>query len=653
MRTRIAVVLISLMALTCLSSAAGRKYGRFQPPPDRTGLEDVHAAVAPSSAARVTARRSLDDPIGTVDTVGFTWYDEQQFTTCGKQIAVDHDGYVHHVWTNGTEQTNTERHVYYNAWDPSVSQFIIPNTNNPVGVAIDAAVKAGYVNVAVNNEGYAFAAFHQLLSGQTAAHAAVGMDFLPHLGAFTVTDVPHYQDLKIIYPKIACDIAGDVHLTATQGVPANYGYYAKGTPNFDADTLDWGAGFNPEDSTFYLTRDIATSFHSSRVAMAWVYFSSAPGYGPDIYYKTSEDGGVTWGDPVNVTNYPPIDTSCVSHGGEIAICNQDTIRPHVDLSVILDQNDVVHIAFMARGFYYWLNVNGVDSVGPWLQNDGVSSIWHWDETHQEFNIIAERTDGTLNHQLGLVQALCQRPSLAVDTTTGYIYCSYQVYDTTQWSLGGYIQADAWVSVSATGGRTWSAGTDVTNTNGGQDAPAGSCLSERDINIARFVTDGIIHMQYELDLDAGTGINSNPEGSITHNPILYQRIPVDQIPLRPFINPFRVLRLDSTGYPRGLDTTLAVDERHSLKPGQFTLFQNYPNPFNPTTTIQFDLASETVVSLKVFDVLGREVATLLDKAKTSAGAHMVSFDASHLSSGVYFYRLETPSLSQTRKMVVLK
>jgi hypothetical protein len=97
----------------------------------------------------------------------------------------------------------------------------------------------------------------------------------------------------------------------------------------------------------------------------------------------------------------------------------------------------------------------------------------------------------------------------------------------------------------------------------------------------------------------------------------------------------------------------VTGNRALQPGGFALYQNYPNPFNPTTTIQFDLASESVVSLKVFDVLGRQVATLLDKAKMNGGVQMVPFDASHLSSGVYFFRLETPSLSQTRKMVVMK
>ena len=89
-----------------------------------------------------------------------------------------------------------------------------------------------------------------------------------------------------------------------------------------------------------------------------------------------------------------------------------------------------------------------------------------------------------------------------------------------------------------------------------------------------------------------------------------------------------------------------------KPYQFALEQNYPNPFNPTTMIQYELASPSEVKLRVFDVLGREVATLIN-ARQSAGRYRVEFNASRLSSGVYFYRLETQNFSQTRKMFLVK
>ena len=78
---------------------------------------------------------------------------------------------------------------------------------------------------------------------------------------------------------------------------------------------------------------------------------------------------------------------------------------------------------------------------------------------------------------------------------------------------------------------------------------------------------------------------------------------------------------------------------------YQLSQNYPNPFNPNTTITFDLADESQVSLIVFDVLGQEVSQLIHE-ELEAGIHSINFDASSLNSGVYFYKLRVQSQSGT-------
>lgn len=88
------------------------------------------------------------------------------------------------------------------------------------------------------------------------------------------------------------------------------------------------------------------------------------------------------------------------------------------------------------------------------------------------------------------------------------------------------------------------------------------------------------------------------------------------------------------------------------PTTFTLKQNYPNPFNPITIINYQLSSKSSVTLKVFDILGNEVETLVQEEK-DAGYYQVSFDASSLSSGIYFYMLKADNFVQTRKMILLK
>jgi hypothetical protein len=86
--------------------------------------------------------------------------------------------------------------------------------------------------------------------------------------------------------------------------------------------------------------------------------------------------------------------------------------------------------------------------------------------------------------------------------------------------------------------------------------------------------------------------------------------------------------------------------------QFKLMQNYPNPFNPTTNINYSLTRSSNVKLTVYDLLGREVEVLIDKQQNT-GSYSVSFNASSLASGVYFYRLETSEGSLSKKMLLIK
>ena len=88
------------------------------------------------------------------------------------------------------------------------------------------------------------------------------------------------------------------------------------------------------------------------------------------------------------------------------------------------------------------------------------------------------------------------------------------------------------------------------------------------------------------------------------------------------------------------------------PKGFTLDQNYPNPFNPTTNINYSLQNASYVTLKVFDMTGREITTLVN-GRMNAGAHTVTFNASNLSSGVYIYALEANGVRLTNRMTLIK
>jgi len=98
--------------------------------------------------------------------------------------------------------------------------------------------------------------------------------------------------------------------------------------------------------------------------------------------------------------------------------------------------------------------------------------------------------------------------------------------------------------------------------------------------------------------------------------------------------------------------LGVHDNPNLTVREYKLLQNYPNPFNPTTTIKFQLPKQEHVTLKVFDILGGEVATLVDDVK-SEGIHQVEFNAARYASGVYFYQLKAGSFIETKKYVLMK
>ena len=112
--------------------------------------------------------------------------------------------------------------------------------------------------------------------------------------------------------------------------------------------------------------------------------------------------------------------------------------------------------------------------------------------------------------------------------------------------------------------------------------------------------------------------------------------------------YRLKQIDNDGqfeYSKAIEVDLGA-------PTKFELSQNYPNPFNPSTTICFNLPQAGYVKLTLFNILGQEVKTLVNESKES-GVHTINFDATELNSGIYIYKLESGSFTQTRKMTLVK
>jgi len=99
-------------------------------------------------------------------------------------------------------------------------------------------------------------------------------------------------------------------------------------------------------------------------------------------------------------------------------------------------------------------------------------------------------------------------------------------------------------------------------------------------------------------------------------------------------------------------TMGINENGTTTPDRYELHQNEPNPFNPVTNINYDIPKNSFVKLVVYDLLGKEIKTLVNENKTS-GRYSVSFNGLNLPSGVYLYRLETDNFTDVKKMLMIK
>jgi hypothetical protein len=176
-------------------------------------------------------------------------------------------------------------------------------------------------------------------------------------------------------------------------------------------------------------------------------------------------------------------------------------------------------------------------------------------------------------------------------------------------------SDLWYTASSNGGLNWSTPRNLTNT------PA---IDERYPSISKWNQRGFANIVWQEKLDPGSSVRA--ERPVTRASQKFLRFLVDF-------------------------TTTDVKEGETAA-NDFRLNQNYPNPFNPSTVIQFSLPREAATTLKVYNMLGQEVATLMD-AQLPPGNYSQNFSAGDVASGIYYYTLRAGSFVSTKKMMVLR
>jgi len=128
--------------------------------------------------------------------------------------------------------------------------------------------------------------------------------------------------------------------------------------------------------------------------------------------------------------------------------------------------------------------------------------------------------------------------------------------------------------------------------------------------------------------------------------------VDEIPGNANFNQNSFSNLNEWYYDSLIIHSYPVTKEKEITIRNYSVSQNYPNPFNPSTSIRYGIPERSFVTIKIYDILGNEITTLINEEK-SAGSYEVEFDAAGLSSGIYFYTLSTGNFLSTKKMILLR
>jgi hypothetical protein len=426
----------------------------------------------------------------------------------------------------------------------------------------------------------------------------------------------------------------------------------------------------------------------------------------EIYYKRSSDGGINWGEDTRLTFYPSVSWyPCISLSGstvhivwddqrdgnreiyykrstdngitwesDVRLTNDTAVSRYVSMSVsglevhivweeYRDGNAEIYYKLSTDGGVSWgtdtrLTYDPANSRYPSIAFSGSVVHVSWEEyrdgTYSEIYYKRSTNEGVTwgtDKRLTNDPSLSLVPSIAASGSNVYVgWCDFRD--------GNY---EVYFKYSTDAGINWGVDTRLTNYTGLSGSPSISIsglvvhlvwYDQRDGNAEIYYkrsTNGGVTWELDTRLtnDPGTSwyTSVSVTGSVVHvlwcdnrdgnYEIYYKRNP--------------------TGNPIGIKNI------STEIPKEFKLEQNYPNPFNPTTKINFDLPKSNLtlseakglfVQLKVFDITGKEVVTLINE-QLHPGTYEVTFDARNLSSGIYFYKLVTSVYSETKSMILFK
>ncbi|MBA7596093.1 hypothetical protein ES703_03062 [subsurface metagenome] len=651
--------------------------------------EGVEVGVAPVLPLR-------DDPITPVSSIssgtavlltegeqaGVTTYDYQQNGAMGNRIAVDDSGYIQLCWMHSEDEPSSfppsfpNRDIYYNVWGET-GGFVWSD-----GQKASGEPRAGYTTMGLLSDDRAVVAFHHT---PTANVSAVVVDAIPRFGAFSSpVDVdPITVPEQPIWPHIVVGADDVIHVTAhiSPADPANppdnvdYLYYSRST--------DEGQTFSEWKvitQTAGSDAAIAVSKDGSKVAIAWM--DAFPIEGIDwrramsgnIKYVESTNSGASWSAPVNVTaDYYTQEP--VPNSSEEGMWWGAWYR---DLDCAYDAAGNLHIGWGEGLMAY--EVHGEppnDSLFFWSMHKHFLRMVHWSEVTNKRNIasgpysqfvplteegdtiwdiygfylwgIRERIQNYYSPGLG-----CWNPQLAaIGSGDDMVFTWQGQWDSLDVNAGGAINADIYAAISTNGGATWGGvadwtesefdengfglvayATNLTNTHT-PGARIGDCESEEYHSVYPWIgEDSILHITYVKDLFSGSVVQQVPTGGIsTRNPVMYlgSEVYVGDGPTP-----------DSQPKPTSVAEAPRVEAPLIAVLGQ--------HPISGSVVFKVS-APGTHASLKIYDVAGKLVETVFEGRLDDT--RMLTWDASAMAAGVYFYYFVTPAHTASGRVVIIR
>jgi hypothetical protein len=316
----------------------------------------------------------------------------------------------------------------------------------------------------------------------------------------------------------------------------------------------------------------------------------------EIYYKRSLDGGVSWGSDIRLTNNTAYswNPSIAVSGSVVNVVWYDTRDGNYEIYYKRSTD-----AGVSWGTDIRLTNNIAYSYGPSISFSGsvVHVVWYDDRDGNNEIYYKRSTDGGESWgedtRLTNNSASSYNPSVTVSGSVVQIV----------WRDNRDENSEIYYKRSTDEGVSWGADTRLTNNSAYSDYPSIT------------VSGSVVHVVWFDNRDG-----------IYNYEIYYKR--------------------DSTG------NLVGIKNISSEIPSSYSLEQNYPNPFNSITNVKFQISNSGSVKIIVFDLLGKEVATLVNE-QLAPGTYTVDFDATNLPSGVYFYRLTTNDFTATKKLILLK